>query len=105
MIQISEKESKTSHGTYRDANEQESGIDCPQGVVIGLRSLLFFAAGLALYFKVGLTDQPSRGPRLITLTENLIKRDVTKSETNNWFIHPSHGPQSDIALGNHTLCA
>ena len=40
-----------------------------------------------LYFKVGLTDQPSRGPRLIILIiETLIKRDVTKSETNNSFI-------------------
>ena len=85
MIEISEKESKTSHGTYRGANEQESGIDCPQGVVIRLRSLLIFSAGLA-YFKVGLTDQPSQGPRLITLTQTSIKRDITKSETNNCFI-------------------
>ena len=49
MIEISEKESKTSHGTYRGANEQESGIDCPQGVVIRLRSLLIFSAGLAIF--------------------------------------------------------
>ena len=49
MIEISEKESKTSHGTNRGANEQESGIDHPQGVVIRLRSLLIFSAGLAIF--------------------------------------------------------
>ena len=32
------------------------------------------------------SDQPSRGRRLITLTETLIKRDITKSETDNCFI-------------------
>ena len=34
---------------YRGANEQEAGIDCPQGVVIRLRSLLIFSAGLAIF--------------------------------------------------------
>ena len=75
----------------------------------------FFFQQVWLYFKVGLADQPWRGLRLITLTETLIKRDITKSETNDCFIihcfkdnidklnTPSQGRQSDIALGNHAL--
>ena len=90
MIEISEKESKTSHGTYRGANEQESGIDCPQGVVIRLRSLLIFSAGLAIFQG---RSYGSAKPR---------------AEANNTYqepITPSHGSQSDVALGNHTLRA
>ena len=90
MIEISEKESKTSHGTYRGANEQESGIDCPQGVVIRLRSLLIFSAGLAIFQG---RSYGSAKPR---------------AEANNTYqepITPSHGSQSDAALGNHTLRA
>ena len=92
MIEISEKESKTSHGTHRGANEQESGIDCPQmqGVVIRLRSLLIFSAGLAIFQG---RSYGSAKPR---------------AEANNTYqepITPSHGPQSDVALGNHTLRA
>ena len=47
MIEISEKESKTSHGTGALMNKSQGMIDCPQGVVIRLRSLLIFSAGLA----------------------------------------------------------
>ena len=48
MIEISEKGIKDL-SRYRDANEQGSGIDCPQGVVIRLRSLLSFSAGFAIF--------------------------------------------------------
>ena len=34
----------------------------------------------------GRSYQPSRIPRLITLTETLTKPDITKTETNNCFI-------------------
>ena len=49
MIEISEKESKTSHGTGALMNKSQGMIDCPQGVVIRLRSLLIFSAGLAIF--------------------------------------------------------
>jgi len=62
-----------------------------QGLIVLKVSLFVFAVYLFfqqvwLYFRVGLTDQPSRVLGLITLTETLIKRDITKSETNNCFI-------------------
>ena len=67
-----------------------TGVDCPQGVVIRLRSLLIFSAGLAIFQG---RSYGSAKPR---------------AEANNTYqepITPSHGPQSDIALRNHALRA
>ena len=51
----------------------------------------------------------SRRLRLITLTETLIIRDITKTESNNCFIIQailtSLSVHFDIALGNHALRA
>ena len=60
--------------------------------------------------------QPSRRPRLITLTETLIIPDITKTESNNCFIihcfeekerqtHPRKEPELILPFGNHALLA
>ena len=60
--------------------------------------------------------QPSRRPRLITLTETLISQDITKTESNNCFIihyleenNDKHtvgrNLNYDIVIGNHELLA
>ena len=56
--------------------------------------------------------QPTRRPRLITLTETLIIYDITKTESNNFFLlyfvlkkmttnTPSQGAWIDTFIGNN----
>ena len=54
--------------------------------------------------------QPSRRPRLITLTDTLIIQDITKTESNNCFITHCFEENNDkntvidiIVVGNHAL--
>ena len=86
MIENSEKESKTSHGTGALKNKSQGLIVLKVSLFVFARFTNFFSSRLGLFQGTGLTDQPSRGPRLIkALTETLIKRDVTKSETNLFY--------------------
>ena len=60
---------------------------CPQK--IDYKQLLdevFVMSGI-IKVVVSVTDQPSRRPRLITLTKTLIIRDLTKTESNNCLLY------------------
>ena len=62
-------------------------IMCPQK--IDYKQLLdevFVMSGI-IKVVVSVTDQPSRRPRLITLTKTLIIRDLTKTESNNCLLY------------------